>query len=72
MKFIIKSVVALVGLIIVTGGAAFVAIFGLGSFLMLKYAKSADGLTQNSQHGKTGKREPLEYEPMTLEEIRAL
>ena len=71
MRLIIKSIIAIFGLILVAGGAAVVALFGVGGFLMFKQAKLADGGKQQAWPNQTP-REPVAYEPMSLDEIRAL
>ena len=70
MRFILKSIIGLIGLFVVAAGATLVAFVGVVGVLIFKQAKLADGKSPN-RVGETIS-EPAVYEPMSLEEIRAL
>ena len=71
MRLLFKTITALLGLTIVTIGALGVTVVGIAGAVLFMYAKQADG-SKPTIFGQTKHREPVEYEPMTLEEIRAL
>ena len=72
MKLIFKAFIALIGMGVLAVGATAVAIVGLVSVVMFKQAKLADGKNKAPFGTKTKNRDPEIYEPMSLEEIRAL
>ena len=71
MRFLIKAFVGMVGFFVVAAGALVVTAVGVAGVVLFKQAKLADGVGKQ-QHTKSVPKEPVAYEPMTLEEIRAL
>ena len=71
MRFLIKAFVGMVGFLVVATGALVVTAVGVAGVVLFKQAKLADGVGKQ-RNTKSVPKEPVAYEPMTLEEIRAL